>query len=475
MNNILKTYYIKTFGCQMNYSDSERISTVLKNIGLEKTNDIEEADILIFNTCSVRQSAEDRIWGLQKNIRKLKLKRNIKLCTRKYKLPLTILTGCMCKRSRNTKISILKEKGYLDQLKSKALNIDIFLKIEDICKLTQILRCQKKYSHPNNYLKIKPDYSSKYKAYVLISTGCDEFCSYCIVPYARGEEKDRSSEEIISEIKKLVSKGYKDIMLLGQSANSWKNRKKQKPRNFLELLRELDKIEGNFWLSYLSSHPFYFTQGLVDYFAYSCNKGTEMLNKNLQLTTRNHIRPYLNLAMQSGSNKILYKMNRKYTISKFVSICKKLKKIIPNLNLSTDIIVGFPGESKEDFQKTKDVFELLKFDMAYINKYSQRNGTLASQIEDNIKLKEKKRREKELTKILKMHAFENNKKYIGQIHTALTDTIKKENEKYYVYGKLFNFKDIKIRLKNYNDAKVGEFVRVKIIKAKIMSLEGVII
>ncbi len=459
----LQTYFIKTFGCQMNYSDSERISRILENVSLKRVNNIDKADLIIYNSCSVRQSAEDRILGLKKNIQKLKSKVNKRYL--KYKLPIAILTGCMCKRSWDNNQK--REEKYLNNLKRKTPWVDKFIQIDDIYKIPEILGLKNKTVATNDYLTIQPNYQSKFSAYVPISTGCDEFCTYCIVPYTRGKLINRPSKEIIKDVRELIKKGYKDIMLLGQNVDAYQAPNKFNYK-FLDLLKEIDNLKGDFWLSFLSSHPNYFSQKLADYFIKSTSKANESIRNNKPLTQGGHIRSYLHLALQSGSNKMLKLMNRKYNIDKFISLCQKLKENIPNLNLSTDIIVGFPNETKADFQKTINVFKKLEFDMAYINKYSPRKGTVAFKTTDNVPLSIKKKRDKLLTKILSKTALKNNQKYLDkEIRVLITKTNKK-----IAFGKSFNFKDVKINLNNINFIEIGDFYNVEIKEVNSWSLQG---
>jgi tRNA-2-methylthio-N6-dimethylallyladenosine synthase len=471
----------------MNYSDSERIASVLENAGLHLAGNVKDADVIIFNTCSVRQSAEDRIFGLKKNIITLKKKRHIQYT--KYNIPITVLTGCMAQRSTRLKAEgTRQERKYLSDLKRKVSWVDIILPIQEIHKLPKLLTIQP-FNHlsimkqDKRYLSIPPMFSSPYKASVPISTGCNEFCTYCIVPYARGELVNRPAEEIISEVKNLVDKGCKDIMLLGQNVNAYNctmrplaASKSQETCNFLSLLKTIDSIEGNFWLTFLSSHPNYFDDELIDYFAFSCKMRSQTASKRSITSIRSgdrilqscHIRPYLNIALQSGSNKILKSMNRKYDVEKFIDICTRLKKKVPNLMLSTDIIVGFPDETEKDFEETAKVMEMLEFDMAYINKYSPRGGTAAARIKDNVPWQTKKRRAEKLNELLRKTALKNNKKYLDTEVTVLIDKIDKK--KNVAYGKTFNFKDIRIPLDD--EIKVGEFVSAKVTKTKVWSLEG---
>jgi tRNA-2-methylthio-N6-dimethylallyladenosine synthase len=303
---------------------------------------------------------------------------------------------------------------------------------------------------------------------VPISTGCDEFCSYCIVPFARGKQENRKAEEILLEVTQLVKKGYKDIMLLGQNVNSWKNPDKSSPiKDFTDLLKAVDSINGNFWLTFLSSHPNYIDDSLIVYFRKSSQAGIDHIQKGKDLTKNNHIRPYINLAMQSGSEKILKKMNRKYTKRKFLEICKRFSNNFSELNLSTDIIVGFPEETSKDFDLTKEIFSKINFDMAYINKYSPREFTSSSLFEDTVSWQEKKKREKELTKILEKSALENNKKLLGLNTRMLVEKITDGN----IFGKTFCFKDVQIK-NPVIKVNVGEFLDITITNTSAFHLSG---
>ncbi|MDD3647285.1 MAG: MiaB/RimO family radical SAM methylthiotransferase [Candidatus Dojkabacteria bacterium] len=494
----LKTFYVKTYGCQMNHSDTERITTVLTSLGLKPTEKLNGADLIVFNTCSVRQSAEDRIFGLKKNISKMRAERNQKIRLgginsqiTNYKLPVTLITGCMCKRSWDSQIPQIKheEKLYRKKLQKRLPWADIILPIHDISKLRQILDYQSSNhtNHPTiqpsratggcafdaNYLDTSPTYKSSYSASIPISTGCDEFCTYCIVPKARGKQSDRSASDVILEIKNLISKGYKDIFLLGQSVNSWKNPEKKYPRTFTELLKEIDSIEGDFWLSFLSSHPRYFGADLINYIASSVDNGTRATSSGKPLCRNDHIRPYLNLALQSGSDKILKRMNRKYTSEEFVQIASEMREKIPNLNLSTDIIVGFPEETEKDFEHTLKVMEKVQLDMAYINKYSAREGTASSLKEETVSWTKKELRDKEANEVLKKTAAVRNKSYIGS-RTRVLISKTHESERT-AFGKTFNFKDINISLPQNTIIKPGSFVDVKIHAASGWSLRGQLI
>ena len=360
-------YHIVTYGCQMNKSDSERIANILENAGYKSAPNINGADLIVVNMCSVRQSAVNRVYGLNKKLTDIKKKKpEVK----------TILTGCILEKDRR------KMKNRFDQI----------ISIQNINHIDSPISDKHCFSTP-------PLYSSSFSAYVPIMTGCDNFCSYCVVPYTRGREYSRPASEIISEIKKIVQMGYLEIILLGQNVNSYKNKNGQ---HFPELLKDIQDIPGNFWLSFLTSHPKDFSDELIKVMANSPK-----------------ICPYLHLAVQSGDNQILKKMNRNYTIEQYKKIISKVRQRIPQINISTDIIVGFPGETKKQFANTKKLMKKIKFDMAYIAQYSPRPNTDAFKLEDNVSKKEKKERAQILNKILKKTALQNNQKYIGQKTEAL--------------------------------------------------------
>ena len=417
--------HITTFGCQANEADSERIAGLLEKMGYKKALDENSANLLIFNTCSIRQTAEDRVFGLNKKLKELRISAEGGSASGgKNKKLKIILTGCMTHYPVN-------------QLKKRLSEIDIFLPIKDIQKLPQLLKGQ------TSKLEVRPLYKSDFRAYIPISNGCNNTCSYCIVPLARGKEISRPAEEIICEAERLVKNGYKEIWLLGQNVNSYKN--------FPDLLRKINDIPGNFWIRFTSPHPRYFSNELIQVMA-ECEKFGH----------------YLNLPVQSGDNEILKKMNRPYTAEKYKELVEKIRKAIPDIALSTDVIVGFPGETEKQFQNTAKLFEEIKFDMAYISQYSPRPRTAASKLEDDVPREEKKQREKILTEILKKTALENNQKYVGKTEEVLIEKIKKDH----LLGKNKINKTVRISFDNSNYPSIGELKKVKITKALDWSLEG---
>lgn len=412
----------------MNHSDSERIAAVLDSIGYRKTRSQKEADLILVNACSVRQTAIDRIWGQAQNFTKIRGgNKNLK----------TILTGCVLGKDKNKFRKIF----------------DLILDIKDLPKLPNILNTKYTKKAPSdNYLKIKPLYQSRFIAYIPIMTGCNNFCSFCVVPYTRGREISRNAKEILSEAKILIKKGYKEIWLLGQNVNSYKSKQKTKNReqliNFPKLLRIINNIPGNFWVRFTSSHPKDFSDDLIKVMAKS-KKVTE----------------YLNLPIQSGDNKILKKMNRPYTVKKYKNIIKKIRKEIPNISLSTDIIVGFPGETKKQFQNTAKLLKEIKYDMAYISQYSSRPQTAAFNLKDDIPRQEKGRRWKTLSDILADTALEKNKKYEGKV----IEVLPVEEKSGFLIGKSREYKTVKFK---GPEKIIGKFVKIRILKALSWGLEG---
>lgn len=420
-----KTYYIITFGCQMNISDSESIAGLLESLNFKKAKTEDSADILIYNTCSVRKTAEDRIFGLNKKFKNLKLKNpNLKI----------ILTGCV--------IHYKKE-----ELARRLPYIDDFVKIKDFEKIKN--SAENLIVENSNQINLNPfipKYESFFRASVSISTGCDNFCSYCIVPYSRGKENSRPVDNILKEVEYLAKNNYKEIWLLGQNINSYNFKK----INFAKLLKTVNKIPGDFWIRFTSPHPKNFRYELIKEMA-ECEKFPR----------------YLNLPVQSGDSEILKKMKRNYTREEYIKLTEKIKSIMPDIALSTDTIVGFPCETKKQFQNTASLFKKVKFDMAYISEYSERPKTLAAKkFKDNIPRKEKKERKQILTEILSKTALENNKKLVGREIKVLADEEKNSR----LFGRTEGNKPVEIERGNCN--LIGSFITVKIMSATPWKLKG---
>ena len=416
-------YHLTTYGCLMNKSDSERINSLLEKNNFIATA-LNKADLAIFNLCSIRQSAIDRVWGKINQLKKQKNK------------PQIILSGCILPADK---------KKFTSQ-------VDLILNITDLPnwpeKIKQVYTDQ---ACPQlEYFSIQPKNQSSFSAYLPIMTGCNNFCSYCAVPYVRGREQSRPAQDIYNELYTLIKQGYKDIILLGQNVNSYKNPTTK--ITFPQLLKKIDAIPGNYWLNFFSSHPKDLSPQLIK--AY---------------TTLKHLTPYLHLPLQSGSDKILKLMQRRYTVAQYTKLIKQLKKTNPPIVITTDIIVGFPNETKQNFNQTKKVMAALKFDMAYISQYSPRPGIQAAALKDNIYKIEKKRRHKELTNILVKTSLEKNKKMINQILDVLIESSKAN----YLWAKTNQLKHVKI--KSSQTKLIGQFVKVKITHATAWHLTGKLI
>jgi tRNA-2-methylthio-N6-dimethylallyladenosine synthase len=441
-----QTYHIVTIGCQMNKSDSERVAGYLEERGFLYSNNPNKSGLVIITTCGVRQSAEDRVYGLAPKIKKANSKVKI------------ILTGCLSQRQDVRR----RLKNY----------VDIWLPITELDGLYKKLgvknrKTEKETKFPignlvstsgslKNYLNITPKHKSRFSAFVPIGNGCDNFCSYCVVPYARGREVYRPAAEIVSEVKNLVKRGYKEIILIAQNVNSYVSKKQQNKKatkqvNFPELLRKVNDIEGDFWIRFATSHPKDMSDELIK-----------------AIAEYDKVCEHIHLPAQSGDNGILRAMNRKYNKEHYISLIKKIRKYIPETSITTDIIVGFPGETKKQFNNTAKLFEKAKFDMAYIAQYSPRPGTASFKMKDNVSKNEKKRREEVLTKILRKTALENNKKYIGKTVEVLVEG---ENRNGAWYGKTRTNKQVRINKLELTSL-IGQFVGIKIKKVKDFGLEG---
>lgn len=418
----MKTYYIITIGCQMNKSDSERLASVLEKQGYKKINNKYQADLVVVNTCGVRQSAEDRVYGLVPEI---------KLRNKKAKI---IITGCLVNR-----------KDVKNRLKDY---VDVWLPIGEMAN----------NKFPDDYLKIMPKYDSKFSAYVPIGNGCNNFCSYCVVPYARGREIYRPAEDILDEVRGLIKRGYKEIILIAQNVNSYFNPPKPPFKrgvgglDFAGLLKMANDIKGDFWIRFITSHPKDMSDKLIKVIASS-----------------EKICRHIHLPAQAGDDKVLKKMNRKYTIKHYINLIKKIRKAIPDASITTDIIVGFPGETKKQFNNTAKLMKQVKFDLAYVVRYSPRPGTAAFKLADKVSRAEKKSREEKLMKILRKTAIENNKKYLGKIVKVLVEGKGRKEE---WFGKTATDKNVKFPMTNDKINLISKFALIKIKKARDFGLEG---
>ncbi len=411
-------YYFWILGCAMNYSDAERISAVLDSLGYTKTDDEKEADLFIVISCSVRQSAINRIYGKVRDLKEIRSHKSA------FK---TVLTGCVLEKDRKK-----LEKVF-----------DIMLEVKDLEKLPNLLGSKSK-GLSGEYLSIQPQYESTFRAYVPISTGCDNFCSYCAVPYTRGREKSRPAAEIIAEVKDLITKDYKEITLLGQNVNSYAD-------GLIGLFQNIDAISGDYRVYFYSNHPKDMSDELIE-----------------TLAALKHFPRYIHLPLQSGNDEIIHKMNRHYTRSQYLKLVAKIRKTMPDVTFTTDIIVGYPGETAEQFLDTADVMRKVEYDMAFIAQYSPRPGTVSAKQTDDVTIEEKIRREKVLQEILAETVLKHNRKLVGTTQKVLID--EQKNGKF--YGRTESFKVVEI--KTDQPLTIGQFTDVKIESAGSWKLLGTI-
>ena len=391
-SSVIKKFAIQTYGCQMNVADSELVEGILTKLGLEKTSDYDEADAIFLNTCAIRENAETKVHSKLGNLHKIKLN--------KPHLIIGVL-GCM---AQNLKDDLLKNKPYVDII----LGPDSYRKIPDL--LNRHITDNKsivdtKLSRHEVYENLFPKRGDTFNAWVSIMRGCNKFCSFCIVPFTRGRERSRSVKSIVEEVKKAVEKGFIEITLLGQNVNSYKFEGK----SFSDLLIAVSEIEGVKRIRYTSPHPQDINVELLEVMA-----------------SRKNICNYVHFPLQSGSNEVLKRMNRTYTREHFYDMAMKIREIMPNCGLSTDIIVGFPGETDEQYRETLDLMEAIKFNSAFTFKYSPRPYTKAEQFSDQIAEDIKKERLDEMLILQRKHTLELNQEMVGTFQQVL---IEKESKK----------------------------------------------
>ncbi len=425
-----KTFHIVVIGCQMNKSDSERVAGYMELHGFREESR-EKADIVFITTCGIRQTAEDRIYGLVPQIKK------------DNKDVYIIITGCLSGR-----------KDVIRRLKE---SVDLWLSITDLHQLSQKLGIKTENQKMHNYLNILPKHNSKFSAFVPIGNGCDNFCTYCVVPYARGREVYRGAEEILSEVGELVDSGYKEITLIAQNVNSYVSRlnKDDEEINFSRLLKLVNDIDGGFWIRFSTSHPKDMSKELIETVA-----GCDKLCK------------HIHLPVQAGDDEILEKMNRGYTVAHYLKLVDLIKEKLPNASITTDSIVGFPGETEEQFNNTVDLYNKVGYDMTFVSQFSPRFGTAAAKMEDDVGKEEKTRRESVLLDIVRKSALQNNQYYLNKIVKVLIEGVSRKG---LLFGKTDSFKVMKISYKspidNYENF-IGKFVDVKVLEVKELSLYG---
>ena len=433
-----KTYYVKTYGCQMNEHDSENICGLLDSCGFTKNSDMESADLIILNTCSIRENAHNKAFGMLGRLKHLKDSR-----------PNIIVAVCGCMAQEEVVVNeILKKYKYVDFV-CGTHNLDNLLsiikqKIETNNQQIEVL------SYEGDVVENIPVIrESKYSAWVDIIYGCDKFCTYCIVPYTRGTQRSRKKESIIEEVKKLKESGYKEVTLLGQNVNAY-GKDIYKDYTLANLLCDVSDT-GIERIRFVTSHPWDFNEDMVDVIA-----------------SRDNIMPYIHLPLQSGSNKVLKLMNRRYTKEEYLKLYESIRKKVKNSSVTTDIIVGFPGETEEDFQETLDVVNKCKFDGAFTFAFSKRENTPAALMKETVTEEEKLDRLHRLNEVVNKYSNEANKKMEGTIVKCLVTSLS-DKDKSKVCGYTENMKLVNI----IGDASlIGKIVDVKITDAKSFSLDG---
>ena len=434
-----RTFHITTFGCQMNEHDSEVIDGLLTERGFSSVKERKDASIVIINTCSVRDNADKRFFGTLGQLKK-----------RKESDPSFIVCVCGC---------MMQQQRVVDTIKAKYPWVDVIFGTNSIHHIPELIEKvaiekEKVVDIIENTEEIVEGLPAKrlfdHKALVNIMFGCNNFCTYCIVPYTRGREKSRAPEAIVDEVKGLVADGVKEIMLLGQNVNSYDGN----GTSFAELLKMLNDVDGLERIRFMTSNPKDLSDELIEAFAV-CDK----LCRNLHLP------------IQSGSNRVLKRMNRKYTREDYLKLIDKLRKTVPDITLSTDIIVGFPGETNEDFEETLSIVKEVEYDSAFTFIYSIRKGTPAEKFEDQIEESEKHRRFDLLVNAVNEISEKKNKAYQDRVEKVLVDGVSK-NDKSTLTGRTDGFK-----LVNFAGKKelIGSIVDVKITDAKTFSLFGEVI
>ena len=449
-------YAVLTMGCQLNENDSEKIAGILKESGYEKTEDLSKANVIVFNTCCVRENAEDRLFGKLGEVKKYKEQNGT----------IIAIGGCM-----------MQEKHIVNKLKESYPFVDIVFgphTMQDFPKdLYESIVENKKIEDildiDGNIIEGMPIVrDDKIKASVAIMNGCNNFCTYCIVPYVRGRERSRNPQDIYNEVLSLSKQGYKEVTLLGQNVNSYMVSEKNNGKDvnfevkkedgkivtvnsFATLLKLINTIDGIERIRFISPHPKDFTDDVIEAIAES--------NKVCKL---------IHLPLQSGSTRVLKDMNRKYSKEQYLSLVEKIRSKIPDVEFSTDIIVGFPGETEEDFEDTLDVVKKVKYEQIFMFIYSRRVGTVADKMENQIDEKIKHERFNRLKKLAEEEIEEGNKKYVGTIQKVLVEGKSKTNEEIYTgrteTNKVVNFEG--------NNEMIGEIIPLKITSQHVWYLKG---
>ena len=435
-----KKYFVKTYGCQMNEHDSENIKALLEQMGFSESKTLSDADLVVLNTCAIRENAHNKFFGFLGRVKHLKQSKEI----------ITCICGCMA-----------QEEKVVNDIINKYKWVDIVFGTHNIHEFPQILynylntskQQVEVYSIEGNIIEKMPSKrDSKYKAWVNIMYGCDKFCTYCIVPFTRGKQRSRNHIDILNEVKDLKEQGYKEVTLLGQNVNAYGKDLKD-GYDMANLLEDTAKT-GIERVRFVTSHPWDFNDKMIDIIAKYDN-----------------IMPYIHLPLQSGSNKILRMMGRRYTKEEYLELYNKLRNKIPNSSITTDIIVGFPGETEEDFNETLDVVNKCKYDGAFTFIFSPRENTKASELEDNVTKEEKEQRLYKLNELVNKYSKENNDKYLGKtVKVLIEDYSGKDKTMLMGYTDTMKLVNVKADEKN-----IGKIVDVKITEVKTWSMDGEIV
>lgn len=434
-----KKFFIQTFGCQMNEHDSEVMAGLLEERFYIPTKDIKEADFILLNTCCIREKAESKVLSMLGALKKQKIKK-----------PDLIVGVCGC---------MIQQKNIVPKILHAAPFVNLMFGTNNMNKLPEYLERIERTGEPvfeiieedsSADLKLPASRAYSFKAFVNIMYGCNNFCTYCIVPYVRGRERSRKKEDIIEEVRALVADGVVEVMLLGQNVDSYGN-DFDTPVSFASLLKEIDDIPGIERIRFMTSHPKDFSLELID------------VIKNSK-----HICHSLHLPVQSGSNEVLRRMNRKYTRERYLEIVHAMREAIPDAAITTDIIVGFPGETEEDFQDTVDLVETVGFDNAFSFIYSPRPGTAAAKFDDQIPLEVQKERLQRLNETLSKWSLYHNKKYEGQTVKVLVEGLSENNDNM-LSGKTDTAKTV---IFEGDPSLVGSFTNVTITTAQTWVLKG---
>ena len=436
-----KKYFIKTYGCQMNEHDTENIKAILEDMSFTETDEMDNADLILLNTCAIRENAHNKVFGMVGRIKHLKEERpNI----------IAGICGCMA-QEENVVNEILEKYNWLDivfgthniynlpnilyeTINKKDLEIEVFSIEGDVVENIPVKR------------------DSKYKAWVNIMYGCDKFCTYCIVPYTRGKQRSRKPEFILDEVNQLVKDGYKEVTLLGQNVNAY-GKDLNINYNMSNLLEDVAKT-GIERVRFVTSHPWDFTDDMI-----------EVISKY------DNIMPNIHLPLQSGSSRILKLMGRRYSKEDYLTLFNKIKEKIPNCSITTDIIVGFPGETRDDFEETLDVVNKCKYDSAFTFIFSPREGTPAARMNDDITLEEKNSRLYELNELINKYSKEANDKYLNKVVPVLLENTSEKDD-----TMLMGYTDT-MKLVNVKGNKdlIGKIVNVKITDVKTWSMDGEVV